>query len=207
LDDQTFVEAHLPPKPARVLEVGCGQGGLARAIAELGYRVSAIDPNAPEGAIFEAVSLEEFADTAPFDAVVAILALHHITDLSEALGHIERLLRPGGALILREHAWDRIDERTAAWYLERRTAGDRAAPAGLEAWLAEWDAGHADLHGYAALRQELDARFTERFFAWTPYLYGELSAVSEHEEQASIDAGVIQALGFCYVGELAPAAV
>jgi SAM-dependent methyltransferase len=188
-----------------VLEVGCGQGRLARAIAELGYRVSAIDPNAPEGAIFEAVSLEQFADAEPFDAVVAILALHHIPDLGEALDKIERLLRPGGALILREHAWDRIDEPTAAWYLERRTAADRAAPAGLRAWLGEWHGDHADLHGYAALRRELDARFNERFFTWTPYLYGELSAVSEHEEQAAIEAGAIQALGFCYVGERAGA--
>ena len=27
------MEEHLPPAPARVLEVGCGQGDLARAIA------------------------------------------------------------------------------------------------------------------------------------------------------------------------------
>ena len=52
------------------------------------------------------------------------------------------------------------------------------------------------------MRNELDRRFTERFFAWVPYLYGELAgAVSEAEERAVIDAGVIQAIGFRYVGE------
>jgi hypothetical protein len=52
------------------------------------------------------------------------------------------------------------------------------------------------------MRQELDRRFIERFFAWMPYLYGELTgAVSERDERALIDAGVIQATGFRYVGE------
>jgi spermidine synthase len=32
-----FVEAQLPPIPARVLEIGCGEGELARAVARLGY--------------------------------------------------------------------------------------------------------------------------------------------------------------------------
>jgi hypothetical protein len=52
------------------------------------------------------------------------------------------------------------------------------------------------------MRRELDSRFTERFFTWMPYLYGELGGVaSEAEEQALIDAGAIQATGFRYVGE------
>ena len=35
MDVATFVEAQLPPTPARVLEVGCGAGDLARADASL----------------------------------------------------------------------------------------------------------------------------------------------------------------------------
>jgi 2-polyprenyl-3-methyl-5-hydroxy-6-metoxy-1,4-benzoquinol methylase len=79
---RAFVETHLPAAPARVLEVGCGRGDLARGIARLGYQVDAIDPEAPVGAIFHAVSLEEFSDPGPFDAVLANLALHHIPDLA-----------------------------------------------------------------------------------------------------------------------------
>ncbi len=30
---ESFVRAHLPPPPAQLLEVGCGRGDLARAIA------------------------------------------------------------------------------------------------------------------------------------------------------------------------------
>jgi SAM-dependent methyltransferase len=197
---RSFVRAHLPPAPARVLEVGCGHGELARAIAGSGYEVVAIDPDAPEGQLFRAVSLEEFTNSDPFDAVVASRALHHIPDLAGSVAKIAGLLSPGGRFILDEHACDRLDEPTARWYLERR-AGDPDAPSSLHACLADWDADHHDLHGYEAMREELDRHFTERFFAWMPYLYGELAKVDEEEERALIEAGDIQAMGFRYVGE------
>jgi 2-polyprenyl-3-methyl-5-hydroxy-6-metoxy-1,4-benzoquinol methylase len=90
---QAFVEAHLLDLPARVLEVGRGRGELARAIAEQGYRVTAIDPEAPEGALFQAVSLEEFSDPRRVDAVICSRVLHHIGDLESAFAKIRRLLR------------------------------------------------------------------------------------------------------------------
>jgi SAM-dependent methyltransferase len=197
-----FVAAYLPPAPARVLEVGCGRGDLARAIARAGHRVVAIDPDAPPGDVFQATTLEAFADPDRFDAVVASLALHHIPDLAAALDKIASLLRPGGRLIVNEHAFDRLDGPTARWYLAARAAAGRDAPGSLDDCLREWRADHAGLHGYAAMREELDRRFTLRFFTWTPYLYGELAdGVSEREERALIEAGEIQAMGFRYVGE------
>ena len=174
--------SQLPTGPARVLEVGCGDGRLARELDELGYQVVAIDPAAPTGAIFQAVSLEEFADPGPFDAVVASRSLHHIHDLPGGLSKLHRLLAPRGPLIVVEHAFDRLDEPTARWYLERRRAKGPHAPTSLQACLAEWEADHADLHGYAAMRRELDLRFTERWFAWTPSLYLELGRALEDEE-------------------------
>jgi SAM-dependent methyltransferase len=197
-----FVTEQLPSAPARVLEVGCGRGDLARAVAESGYEVVAIDPHAPAGELFRATSLEEFAGPEPFDAVVASLALHHVADLPGALDKIVSLLRPTGSLIVNEHAVDRLDEPTARWYLEKRAVIRPDAPRSLEQCLHDWEEHHAGLHGYAAMRKELDRRFTERFFAWMPYLYGELTgAVTDLEERALIDAGAIQATGFRYVGE------
>jgi len=197
-----FVTEQLPSAPARVLEVGCGRGDLARAVAESGYEVVAIDPHAPAGELFRATSLEEFAGPEPFDAVVASLALHHVADLPGALDKIVSLLRPTGSLIVNEHAVDRLDEPTARWYLEKRAVIRPDAPRSLEQCLHDWEEHHAGLHGYAAMRKELDRRFTERFFAWMPYLYGELAgAVTDLEERALIDAGAIQATGFRYVGE------
>lgn len=197
-----FVTEQLPSAPARVLEVGCGRGDLARAIAESGYEVVAIDPDAPAGDLFRATSLEEFADPEPFDAVVASLALHHVADLRGALDKLASLLRPTGRLIVNEHAVDRLDEATARWYLEKRAEIRPDAPRSLEQCRHDWEEDHAGLHGYAAMRQELDLRFSQRFFAWMPYLYGELTgAVTDLEERALIDAGAIQATGFRYVGE------
>jgi SAM-dependent methyltransferase len=190
----------MPPAPSRVLEVGCGDGRLARALDDLGHRVLAIDPAAPEGSIFQAVSLEEFADPGRFDAVVASRSLHHIHDLAGALSKLERLLVPGGRLIIVEHAFERLDERTAGWYLEKRRARGAHAPGSPQACLAEWEADHAGLHGCTAMRQELDLRFTERWFAWTPSLYLELGEGLEREERRLIEAGSIQATGFEYVG-------
>jgi SAM-dependent methyltransferase len=196
-----FVTAQLPPAPARVLEVGCGDGRLARALDDLAYRVVAIDPTAPEGAIFQAVSLEEFADPGRFDDVVASRSLHHIADLAGALSKLRRLLVPEGRLIVVEHAFDRLDEPTARWYLEKRRAKDPHAPSSIQACLAEWETDHAGLHGYTAMRRELDQRFTECWFAWTPSLYLELGQALEEEERRLIEAGSIQATGFQYVGD------
>jgi SAM-dependent methyltransferase len=200
--DRKFVEANLPAAPASVLEVGCGRGELARELARLGYEVTAIDPEAPVGAIFQAVAIEEFRDPGPFDAVLANRSLHHIPDLRGALAKIARLLRPGGRLIVNEHAWDRADEPTARWYLEQRAATDPHAPRSVEQCLAEWAADHAGLHSSASMCNELYERFTKRYFAWTPYLYQELGdAIDERAEQILIEAGAIQATGFRYVGE------
>jgi SAM-dependent methyltransferase len=191
----------LPHLPSRVLEVGCGDGRLARALVDLGHQVVAIDPAAPEGAIFRAVSLEEFADRGRFDAVVASRSLHHIHDLAGGLSKLQRLLVPGGRLIVVEHAFDRLDEPTAAWYLEKRRAKGRHAPSSVQACLTEWEADHADLHGSPAMRRELDLHFTERWFDWTPSLYLELGEAVEQEERRLIEADSIQATGFLYVGE------
>jgi SAM-dependent methyltransferase len=139
-----FVLSQLPPAPARVLDVGCGEGELARSLAGEGYEVIAIDPEAPEGPIFRRTTIEAFEESGRFDAVVASLSLHHVHDLGGALDKLVRMLR--GPLILNEQAWDRLEPMTP-----------------------EWEEEHAGLHGYAVMRTELDARFQERFFEWRPY--------------------------------------
>jgi 2-polyprenyl-3-methyl-5-hydroxy-6-metoxy-1,4-benzoquinol methylase len=99
---EEFVLGQIGDPPARVLEVGCGEGELARAMARAGHCVTAIDPRAPEGPLFQRVRIEEFSDPDPFDYVVAILSLHHVEDLGSALDKIAKLLRAGGALVVVE---------------------------------------------------------------------------------------------------------
>ena len=222
-----FVLGQIGDPPARVLEVGCGKGELARSLARAGHSVTAIDPRAPEGLIFRRVGIEEFSDPEPFDHIVAILSLHHVEDLGRALGKIADLLRAGGTLVVVEFAWDRIDEATAQWALERLPA---ATPSGKPSWLAHCCRGwaprggeggshdHADyaeahlagwaseesLHDSGRVRAELERYFVERHFEWVPYLYPDLGeGVSETDERAAIEAGTINATGFRYVGTLA----
>jgi 2-polyprenyl-3-methyl-5-hydroxy-6-metoxy-1,4-benzoquinol methylase len=81
---KSFVENKLPVPWACILEVGCGQGDLARELAASGHDVVAFDPDAPEGELFQAASLEAFAEDGHFDAVIGSRALHHIPDLPDA---------------------------------------------------------------------------------------------------------------------------
>lgn len=202
-----YVRNELPPPPAPVLEVGCGDGELARELDAAGYDVVAIDPAAPAGPIFRAVRLDEFDDGRPFAAVVASLSLHHIEDLAAAVDKIADLLTDGGVLILNE--WDRGRFRgtTARWYFHQRQAlaalGREHAQIDptFEDWWRKWDERRSDVHPYAAMRPELDRRFVERSFARVPYLYGyRLGGEVEPLERALIAAGEIEAVGLRYVG-------
>jgi SAM-dependent methyltransferase len=199
MDVTAFVLAKLPQVPARVLEVGCGRGDLAWALAAAGYDVLAIDPAAPEGPIFRATTLEELGDAGGFDAVVAVRSLHHVGDLGAAL---DKIAAVAPLLVLDEFAWDRFDAPTAEWYEGQRRVLEAAGrqPEGPPA--AEWEREHAGLHGYDAIRAELDRRFREREFTWLPYLDRYLGGPSGAAlEQTLIDTGMIRALGFRYVGE------
>jgi len=200
-----FVREHVPAPPARVLDVGCGKGELTTALSVAGYDVLGIDPLAPSGEHFRRLKLEDLEDSERFDAVVAGFSLHHISDLDAAFDKIASLLPAGGVLVVDEFAWDRLDDTTLDWlYGQRRAlaaAGHGEAPASLDELRSEWEAEHLGLHGFAALREALDARFDEREFEWTPHLHRTLAGVATAVlEQALIDAGAIQALGFRYVG-------
>jgi SAM-dependent methyltransferase len=219
---EEFVLGHIGDPPARVLEVGCGEGELAGVMARAGHSVTAIDPRAPKGPIFRRVRLKELSDPGPFDYVVAILSLHHVEDLGSALDKIANLLRAGGALVVVEFAWDRFDEATAEWALERLPAATSPEkPSWLQRRCWEWVRGgqggtralaeahfagwaREGLHSSRRMRGELGRRFVERFFAWVPYLYPDLDDdTSEADESAAIEARAINATGFRYVGTLA----
>jgi SAM-dependent methyltransferase len=192
MDVHRLACSELPPPPASVLEVGCGSGELARALAADGFDVVAVDPKAPDGEIFRRTTIEELGDEGPFDGAVASLSLHHVADLGFAASKVRSLLRPGSPFVVREFAWDLVDEPTARWDFARR---------GRQGGLAEWRAKHADLHGFEALRSALAANFRERSFELGPYLAEfEPTEGGAEEERRLIRAGEIRPVGFVYVG-------
>ncbi len=169
-----------------MLELGCGDGELARAISAAGHSVLAIDPEAPEGSIFRRSTIEELHAPASFDAVVASRSLHHVTDLALALDKVVDLLDQGGVVVVDDFGWERLDPATA----------DRA---GFP--LEEWRDEHEHLHTSAAMLDELGKRFVRRSFSWEPYLYREARRVlTVDDERRLIQEGRLQAIGFRYVG-------
>jgi SAM-dependent methyltransferase len=196
----------LPAPPARVLDVGCGSGRLARALDRAGYDIVAVDPKAPNGRIFRCCRIEDLDEVRRFDVAVAGLALHHVDSLALVLDKVSGLLRARGRIIVYEFGWDQFDQKTAEWFWQRRGAlspkmrrhfGGRSASVSLKKWRRTF----RDLHTYAQMRHELDRRFAARFFAWTPYLHEYPGGISsESQERRSIEAGAIRPLGFRYIG-------
>lgn len=200
MDFAAYTRAHLPEPSVHVLEVGCGrEGGVAPVLAEAGYDVLAIDPDAPEGPLYRRVTLEELDDEGPFDAVVAGRVLHHLDPLGPALDKL-RSLAP--LLVVDEFAWNHMDASTAEWYEAQHrvlTAAGRKpkGPPDLE----EWRWRHPGLHPYETLRAEVDARYDQLHFEWRPFLYRWLDGpATESLEEGLIAAGAIRPIGFRYAG-------
>jgi SAM-dependent methyltransferase len=182
-----FIPSELPRPPARVLEVGCGSGELATALAKEGYDVLAIDPEAPDGRLFRRTRVEDLDSTYAFDAVVAQLSLHHVADLSVALDKVVDVLSSEGRVVIDDFGWECLDEGSA----ER---------VGIP--FDVWQEEHEHLHTAEAMLVELDERFVRRTFSWEPFLFRERRRVmDEARERTLIAEGRLRAVGFQYVGE------
>ena len=99
----------MPPGSERGLDVGCGDGLLARRLREVVPRVTAIDMDAPvlsrareqgAGTRIEYVRgdfLSYGFTPGSFGVIVSVAALHHM-DEAAALRRMRLLLRPAGTL-------------------------------------------------------------------------------------------------------------
>lgn len=89
----------------RVLEVGCGQGHLTRALAARGIDIIGVDAN-PQAAdvsgdgLVRHMNAESLTfDDASFDYVIAVHSLEHIPNLETALSEVARVLKKGGQAV------------------------------------------------------------------------------------------------------------
>lgn len=96
-------------KGERALDVGCGEGFFARALAERGARVVGADiarelvaqARAKGGAEYFVAPANKlaFAKDGTFDAVTCVLALQNMEDLQGTLKEIRRVLKKGGRFV------------------------------------------------------------------------------------------------------------
>ena len=110
-----YIQDQTPVAGLRVLDVGCGGGILAEALADQGAEVTGIDIS--EQAIFAArrhlrvselevnyvcATAEEFADEdgAAFDMITCMELLEHVPDPASLIEACARLLKPQGHLYM-----------------------------------------------------------------------------------------------------------
>jgi SAM-dependent methyltransferase len=187
LADEFLAYAALDPG-SRALDVGCGPGALTeRLVARFGVdRVSAVDPSPS----FVAAAQERFPgldvraataerlpyDDGSFDAALAQLVVHFMTDPVGGLREMARVARPGG--VVAACVWDHSAEGgplSGYWAAVREldpTADDEADLAGArEGDLVRLatEAGLSDVEGGTVAVTRTFATFEEW---WEPYTFG-----------------------------------
>jgi SAM-dependent methyltransferase len=107
---------------SRVLDVGCGPGGLATALAEIVgmENVAAVDPSPafvtvcrarlPSADVRVAAAEELPFDDDSFDAAFAQLVVNFMTDAERGVGEMRRVVEPGG--VVAACTWDYRDGMT-----------------------------------------------------------------------------------------------
>jgi SAM-dependent methyltransferase len=158
----------LPPPPATLLDVGCGEGRLPRDLNAAGYTVVGVDGSAtliehareadPEGdyRVADAAALP-VAD-AWFDLVTAFMSFQDIDDLDGSVAEVARVLRPRGraclAIVHPMNSAGRFEDRTPTArfiirdsYFEIRRYTDTVERDGLRMTFTSF---HRPLQAYAS---------------------------------------------------------
>jgi SAM-dependent methyltransferase len=165
-----------PVQGMRVIDIGCGEGQLTRALAKLGAQVTGYDPFIAETGM-TALGAGSFrlakaaADAIPepdhaADLVLFVFSLHHVpgAKLEGALAEARRLLRPSGRLYVAEplaqgphqYVMELFHDETAV----RKSAADALARFARPHFAAGQIATYTDVRSYS----DFDA-FSQRMIA------------------------------------------
>ncbi|MFO0476169.1 MAG: class I SAM-dependent methyltransferase [Alphaproteobacteria bacterium] len=108
--DPVMLPRALTPRPARTLDVGCGEGRFCRMLAANGVAATGIDPTGsllaearrldPRSTYVSGAAEDLPFEDAAFDLVVSYLSLIDIPDIERAIPEMARVLEPGGRLLV-----------------------------------------------------------------------------------------------------------
>jgi 2-polyprenyl-3-methyl-5-hydroxy-6-metoxy-1,4-benzoquinol methylase len=176
-----------------VLEIGAGDGELARALREDGYEVLAIDPEPRGDGVQPLALLELDGSIAPFDAALAVTSLHHVEPLEASIERLAGALEPGASLVVDEFDVGTFDEDAAEWWLRQR----RALGGAPEKSAAELVVEHREhLHSLTRIVAALQPHFEVETPVYGPYLYRwNLAESLRDEEMEAIAREEIPAVG------------
>ncbi|MFN2472130.1 MAG: class I SAM-dependent methyltransferase [Gaiellaceae bacterium] len=172
---RAFFDDLLPPPGRATLELGCGEGRVARDLRDHGHRVTAIDASPtllvlareadPDGTYALADAADLPLEDGSFDLVVAYNSLMDFDDLPGAVREAARVLEPGGRFaicithpVVDAGRWESRDPAApfviSGSYFGRRPYGETFSRGGLT----------MTFHGYVAslehyARELEDARF------------------------------------------------
>jgi len=122
-----LVARHIPTRESRVLEIGCANGGLLKALRDLGFlNLLGCDPSPGCVRALEFYGIPGFACTIftvpppgePYDFLILTGVLEHIRDLEGAIDQFRRLLRKGGRVYLEVPDASRYEPRLDAPFQE-----------------------------------------------------------------------------------------
>jgi 2-polyprenyl-3-methyl-5-hydroxy-6-metoxy-1,4-benzoquinol methylase len=200
-----FLASYLRPQ-SEIIEVGCGDGEVARQLAHHGYRITALDSDEERIAKARALGVNAKVATwpefshAPVDAIIFTRSLHHIDSLDEAVAKARELLKPTGCLLVEDFAFGESDERTVKWFLTLIRAEEgiintndhhlvtrlRATDDPMSVWR---DSHNQALHSIATLHSAISKHFAIQETRSTPYLYRYLIHVLPETESGAAVVG------------------
>jgi SAM-dependent methyltransferase len=227
----TFLARHLRPGAA-MLEVGCGEGQVASALRERGFRVIGVEADRERAVLASrrnvpcVLAAWPAFESTPLDAIAFTRSLHHIDPLPESVAHARALLVKDGVLLVEDFA---VHEASLEWFLEvirSKTARALLDPVPDEAVtdllgstdpVSVWRERHEHVHPFAAVLAEVTRYFTVSVNETAPYFYRYLVYVLPatpaaaafatrvfEEEARLIAAGDLPALGRRIVGSPRP---
>lgn len=180
--------------PKRVLDVGCGVGYVAAALKELGHHVTGVDlsssalEQARKAGLIDQGSQEDIRNTSfaseQFDVVLCWSIFMLVPDLKPAMREVQRILRPGGVLLVADHF---SGNPYVKLHFNRPSWVDRI----LE--------GHPNVPRWALNPEKIESAGKE-FFNWEAPIY--YSMFTEHPHRGINLAHRVARLGFSTVRKI-----